>query len=134
MFRLLYQLYHFHHSQITLGINPAKLGHVGAQGIARLCDLLDQHIPRAMQNLNSLLILRFYSTNRIAGPSDSLADRSRIGPVILLPPHIRLHVSRRNEFYIMSEFPDFLRPIMGRGTGFHTHKTGLLFAKPIQNF
>ena len=63
---------------------------------------------------------------RTAGPATPparrLADRRRVGRVILVAPDIGLHVRRRDQSDLVREPDLHLRPMMRRRTGLHRHE------------
>jgi hypothetical protein len=72
----------------------------------------------------SLLALRRHKAHgRALG---CLADRLRIGHIILLPLNERLHVSRRDQSDLMTKPSDLARPVMRAAAGLHGHRAGWL--------
>src|SRR5512133_2307694 len=53
-----------------------------------------------------------------------LADRLRIGHVVLLALDERLHVRRRDQLHRVAELGDLTPPVVGAATGLHGHRAG----------
>jgi len=65
-----------------------------------------------------LRVLDLYEAHRRSG--DRFADRFGIGSTILLAPHIRPDVARRDQAGIIAELPEFSAPMARRSTGFQS--------------
>src|SRR4051812_31315305 len=69
------------------------------------------------------LLLSRFELNKAHGRSpDRLADCLSIGGIVLVALDVRLHVLRRHQPHLVTEFHEFARPIMGRGARLHTDK------------
>ena len=84
----------------TLRRNDAEFGHVSAQCIDQHCALPDQKTARPMQHQYGLLfgVLHWHKPHR--GPRYGLADRLRIGRIVLVALDVGLHVGRGISFTV----------------------------------
>jgi hypothetical protein len=57
------------------------------------------------------------------------ADRRRVGRVVLVAPHIGLHMRRRDQLHLMPERQQLPPPMMRRGARFHRHHARRQFAE-----
>ena len=88
----------------SLRRNDPELRQVTPQSVDRLRALAHQKIARAEQHPAGLLLRRLHGHEAHGGTLCSLADRLRVRRVVLLPLHERLHVDRRDQLHIMTEF------------------------------
>src|SRR5208283_4655692 len=65
----------------------------------------------------------------LARPSRRLADRRRVGRVVLVAPDIRLHMRRRQQSNLMPEFDQRPPPMVSRGARLHRHQTPRQFGE-----
>jgi hypothetical protein len=56
----------------------------------------------------------------------------RIGGIVLLPLDERLHISRRNQPYLVAEPLQLTPPVMGAGTGLQRHDAPWLLCEECQ--
>src|SRR5450631_1972033 len=96
-----------------------ELGKMRPERVRQHPLLPDQQRPRAVQHENGLLIGALDRDKPHVRPAHRLANRLRIGGVILPTLDIGLHVSGRHQLYGMPELCEFAPPIMRRRTGFH---------------
>src|SRR5439155_3246206 len=104
----------------SLRSHNTELGQVRPQGINRLGPLPQQQVARAMLHQPALLLGRLDLHKTHGRAANRLADRFRIGRVILVALDVSLHVLRRHQANLVAEPRQLTRPIMRRGTGFYT--------------
>src|SRR4051812_25103752 len=97
---------------------------MASQGIDGLCALANQQVSRAEHDGSGLRLLTFHGDEAHGGPLGGLADRLRIGHVVLLSLDERLHVRRRDQLHRVAELGDLAAPIMRAATGLHGHRAG----------
>jgi len=85
-----------------LSRNNTKLGEVCPDSIQDHRALWHQQFARPVQYDNTLLLLCNRDKTHVR-PCNCLADRLGVGSVVLLPFHIRLHVSRRDQSDFMTK-------------------------------
>jgi hypothetical protein len=66
-------------------------------------------------------------------PAHRLADRCSIRCVVLVPPHIRLRISRRDQPHLVPQLRQLTRPIVGRRTRLQPHPAGRQLGKERQH-
>ena len=76
-----------------------------------------------MQDQRRLLRLALDRDKAHRGPAHRLADRRRVGRVVLLPPDIGLDILRRHQPDLVPECRELARPVMRRGAGLHADQT-----------
>jgi hypothetical protein len=81
----------------------AELGQVTAQRVDQLDALADQEIAGAEDHGGALSLGALGGDEPHRGPLGRLADRLRVGHVVLLPLHERLDVGRRDQPHLMAE-------------------------------
>src|SRR5215469_12601074 len=109
----------------AFGCDDAVLRQVRPHG-ADLCGPLpDQQVSGTMQHENALCISRLDRHEAHGGSPDGLADRLRIGSIVLVPLHIRLHVSWRHQLDLMAKRRQLARPMMRRRACLHADKARL---------
>ena len=75
-----------------------------------------------MQHQTALLLRRFDLHEAHGRPSHRLTDRLGVSGIVLVALDVGLHVLRRHQPHLMTEFRQFTRPIMGRCAGFHANQ------------
>src|SRR5262245_44269148 len=92
--------------------------------IRELDPLTHQHRPSAVHDHDALLIRRLHFHEAHRRPGHSLANRFRIGRVVLLTLDIRLDVTRWHQSDIVAQPPQFSRPMMRRRTSLYSNQAG----------
>src|SRR5215217_3212935 len=106
------------------GGDHPELGQVTAERVDGLGALANQQVSRAKHNGCGLRLLTFHSHEAHGGALSGLADRLRIGHVILLPLDERLHVRRRDEADRVAELSDLTPPVVGARASLQGHRAG----------
>src|SRR5262249_273813 len=103
--------------------NHAELGQMSAQSVHQTRTLAHQPLPATVQKHGSLLVRRLdrHKTHRRA--PNSLANRFRIGGIVLIALDVRLHVLRRHQPHLVSKRTQLARPVMARRTCFQPDHT-----------
>jgi hypothetical protein len=81
--------------------NDPKLCEMGADHINHCGLLADEQMARTMEHQATLLLHRLGLDEPHIGPGDGLADRLRVGGIVLLSLDIRLDVDRRHQADLM---------------------------------
>ena len=102
--------------------DDAHLGQVTAQSIEQLCALRNQHLPYLVTHQRRLVLKRAHADKSHRGPRNRLANRRRVRRVVLLPPHIGLHINGRHHARVMAELDQLARPMMRRSTGLEPYQ------------
>jgi hypothetical protein len=86
-----------------------------------------------VQHQRTLLLdaLDRYKTHR--WPCDSLADRRRIGRVVLTALQVGFDIDRRHKPRVMPKLLELARPMVRRGTRLHANKARPQFGKELKN-
>ena len=100
--------------------HDAELGHQTTQGIDQHRALLHQHFTDLVNPRRRLLRFTLDLHEAHRWPAHRLADRRRIRRVVLVAPHIRLGVGRRNQLYPVPQLAELARPIIRRCTRLHS--------------
>lgn len=61
------------------------------------------------------------------------ANRLRVGLVRLVPLHVSLHIAGLHQLDVVAEPPQFARPVMRAGTGFHTDQARWLTPEELMH-
>ena len=117
----------------TLPHDKAELGEVAAQGVDQLGPLPDQQVAGAEDDSRALRRRALGRDEAHRRPLRRLADRLRIGHVVLLPLHERLDVSRSDQLGLVAQRTDLARPVVGAGAGLHRHQTARLAGEKGQH-
>jgi hypothetical protein len=117
----------------ALSRNNAELGEVCPDRIQEHRALSHQQVARSMQYENTLLLLGLHRHEAHVGSGDGLADRLGVGGVVLLPFHIRLHLSWRDQPDFVTKRCDLTRPVMRCGTSLHTDQARLQLAEKAEH-
>ena len=117
-----------------LRCHQPELGQVGTKCVDQLRPLADQEIPRPVQHQRALLLdaLDRHKTHR--WPRDGLADRRRIGRVVLAALHVGFDIGRRHEPRVMPELLELARPLVRRCARFHANEARRQIGKELKNF
>jgi len=85
-----------------------------------------------MAHQRRLVLHRAHGNEALARTSCRLANRRRVGCVVLVAPNIGLHVRRRDEPHRKAEFQQLPPPVMCRGAGLHRYDTPRKRVKKLQ--
>jgi hypothetical protein len=94
---------------------------MAAQGVERRRALPDHQLARSMAHQRRLVLHRAHGNEALARTPCRLANRRRVGCVVLVAPDIGLHVRRRDKPHPKAEFQQLPPPVMRRGAGLHRH-------------
>ena len=86
-----------------------------------------------MQHQSTLALGALDGNKAQVGSRHRLADRFRIGRIILLPFHVGLHIGGRDEPHIMTQRADLASPEVRRRACLQTDPTGWKITEKIQN-
>lgn len=113
--------------------SDAEFGEHTAHHVDQLRTLLDQQAANAMKRQRRLLLARLdgHEPHRLTG--DRFADRLGVSCIVLTALHIRLHVSRRHQPYLMTKPGQFARPMVRRSAGLGTYQTWRLLLEKRQH-
>src|SRR5271154_1097949 len=92
--------------------DDANLCQMPAQGVQQPRAVARQRLADAMTHQLGLVLDRSDRHEAHARTPDSFANPPRVGRVVLVAPHIRLHISGRDQLHAMAEFDQFARPVM----------------------
>ncbi len=120
-FRILQQRDEPDHLVRPTRLDDTELRQMPAQRIDQHRALTDQKIAGPVQHQRRLLLGCLDRHKPHRGPHHRLADRFRVGCIVLLPLHIRLHILRRHQPYLVTECAQLTRPMMRRRAGLHAH-------------
>jgi hypothetical protein len=95
------------------------------RAFASCAALPHQQIARPVQHEDALLFSALDGYEAHGGARDRLADRFRVGVVVLAPLDIGLHVGGWHETNLVPKRRQFASPMVCRRTGFHADKAGL---------
>src|SRR5262249_31786549 len=87
----------------------------------------------AVQHQHALLLAVLDRHKSHRWPRDGLADRRRIGRVVLAALHIGFDIGRRHEPCVMPQPPEFARPLMRRCARFHANAARRQIGKELEN-
>ena len=110
-----------------------ELGKVRADRIDDGSLLTDEEMPGAMKRQTALLLGRLGRHEPHVWSGNRLANRFRVGGIVLLSLHIGLHVGRRHQPYSMAKRLKFARPMMRRRAGLDTNEAGRQLLKERQH-
>src|SRR5919107_4006370 len=112
--------------------DEAELSEVTAQRIDQLGPLADQQVACAEDHSSALCFRALRPDEPHRRTLRRLADRLRIGHVVLLPLHERLHIDWRNEPGLVPQRGDLASPVMSAGASLHGHQASWLPSKERQ--
>ena len=109
-------------SFMPLRCHQPEFGQVGTKCVDQLSPLADQEIPRPVQHQRALLLdaLDRHKTHR--WPCHGLADRRRIGRIVLAALHVGFDIGRWHEPRVVPELLELARPLVRRCTRFHANE------------
>src|SRR5437899_4443841 len=116
-----------------LRCHQPELGKVGTKRVNQLRPLADQEISRPVQHQRALLldVLDWHKTHR--WPRDGLADRRRIGSIVLAALHIGFDIGWRHEPCVMPQLLELACPLMRRCARFHANAARRQIGKELKN-
>ena len=106
---------------------------MGAHGIDQLRALADQQVTRPVQHQRSLLLGALDRHEAHRRPRHRLADRGRIGSVVLAALDVGLHIARRHQPHIVAELPELARPLVRRGARLHANQARRQLAEKLEH-
>ena len=109
------------HRRRPLGGDEAELGPMTADRIYQLRALAHQPIALARKHQGCLLIGRFRRHEAHMRPTYSLAQRRRIGRIVLAARHVRLGKLWRDQPHLVPKPRQLAGPMMRRPARFHRH-------------
>jgi hypothetical protein len=115
------------------GGDDAELGQLAAHAVHQLRPLLHQQHPRAFQTARGLLLDALDRDKAHVRTAQRGADRRGIARIILVALHEGLHVSRRDQAYIMAQRTQRARPVMRRAAGLEPDQARRLLAEELLN-
>jgi hypothetical protein len=116
------------------GEDQSELGQMRPHRVADSYQLRGHQLSGAMQDLYRLLLDGLDSHKSHRWAAYCFADCRSINLIVFLPPDIRLHVSRRYEPHVVTQFTDLLRPVCRCRACLHADKARLQLAEPGQHF
>ena len=111
----------------------AELRHVCPERIDQHGSLANQELARPMHHQHALPFSALHRDKAHGRPCDRLADRLRIGRIVLVTLHIGLYIARWHQLDLMTQRHDRSRPVMRRGAGLHADQARRLFPEKRQN-
>jgi hypothetical protein len=84
--------------------------------------LPQQKIARPVLHQPTLLLGRLHPHKSHRRPADRLADRLRVGRIVLTALDVSLHILRRHQTNLMTELRQLTCPVMRGGTGLHANE------------
>src|SRR5262249_30919957 len=116
-----------------LRCHQPELGKVRTKCVDQLSPLTDQEVPRPVQHQHALLldVLDRHKSHR--WPRDGLADRRRIGRIVLAALHIGFDIGWRHEPRVMSQLFELACPLMRRCARFHANAARRQIGKELKN-
>src|SRR5471032_1648156 len=111
----------------------AELGKMRPDRIDHRGLLADEQMAGAMKHQAALLLRRLRRYEPHVGSGDRLANRFRVGHVVLLPLYIGLHVGRRHQPNGMAERLKFARPMVRRRASLNANQAWLQLLEERQH-
>ena len=111
------------HVARSLRHHHPELRTMPAQRVDRHHPLTAQQLARAMQHQQRLLRDALHRHEAHLRPLHRLADRRRIGSIVLVRLDVGAHVLRRQDADLVPETDQRARPVMRPGAGFHPDPT-----------
>jgi hypothetical protein len=97
---------------------------VPAHGVDQLRALAHEQVAGTVQHQRRLLRFALHRHEPHGGPRYRLADRRRVGGIVLAALDVGLDVLRRHQPHVMTKRRQLARPEMGRGAGLHADQAG----------
>src|SRR5476649_238728 len=95
--------------------------------------LLDQHLAHTVDAGGGLLRLGLRRDEAHRRAADRLADRRRVGGVVLVAPDIGFDIARRDQTDRVAEPGEFACPVVRAGAGFHADQARRQLAEPVEH-
>src|SRR5215475_3213878 len=111
----------------------AELGQMPAQSVHQTRTLAHQPLPATVQQHGSLLVGRLDRHKAHRRALNRLANRFRIGGIVLVALDVRLHVLRRHQAHLMAKRAQLPRPVVRRRARLQANQTGRQSTKERQN-
>src|SRR5262249_39493660 len=111
----------------------AELGQMPAQSVHHTRTLAYQPLPATVQQHGSLLVSRLDRHKAHCRAPNSLADRFRIGGIVLIALDVRLHVLRRHQSHLVAKRAQLPRPVVRRRARLQPNQTGRQSTEERQN-
>ena len=118
---------------MPLRCHQPEFGQVGTKRVDQLCPLADQEIPRPVQHQRTLLLDALDRHKPHRWPRHALADRSRIGCIVLAALHVGFDIGRRHEPRVVPELLELACPLVRRCARFHANEARWQFGKKLKN-
>src|SRR5499433_3124281 len=104
-----------------------------AQSVHQTRTLAHQPLPATVQQHGSLLVSRLDRHKAHRRALNSLANRFRIGGIVLVALDVRLHVLRRHQPHLMPKRAQLPRPVVRRRARLQAKQTGRQSTEERQN-
>src|SRR6516165_3252863 len=111
----------------------AELGQMPAQSVHQTCALAHQPLPATVQQHGSLLVSRLDRHKAHRRAPNRLADRFRIGGIVLIALDVRLHVLRRHQPHLVAKRAQLPPPVVRRRARLQANQTGRQSTEERQN-
>src|SRR6516162_3292977 len=111
----------------------AELGQMPAQSVHQTCALAHQPLPATVQQHGSLLVSRLDRHKAHRRALDRLANRFRIGGIVLIALDVRLHVLRRHQSHLVAKRAQLPRPVVRRRARLQANQTARQSTEERQN-
>ena len=108
-------------------------GEMAAQRIDQLGSLAHEQVSGAEEHGTCLLLLGLHGDKPHGRPRCRFGDCRRIGGIVLLALHGRLHIGGRDQPHVMAQLADLADPAVGAGTSLHRNNAARLRCKEVQN-
>jgi len=102
-----------------LGCHHPKFGGMTTDHVAQRRAPIDQLVTYPAQHQRSLLFGRLHRHKPHPRPAHGFANRLRIGRIILVARHVRLHPLRRQKHGLVPQRCELTRPVLRSATGFN---------------
>src|SRR5215472_15736974 len=111
----------------------AELGQMPAQSVHQTRTLAHQPLPATVQQHSSLLVSRLDRHKAHRRAPYRLADRLRIGGIVLVALDVRLHVSRWHQSHLVPKRAQLSRPVVRRRARLQANQTWRQLTEERQN-
>src|SRR5262249_26579078 len=111
----------------------AEFGQMPAQSVHQTRTLAHQPLPATVQKHGSLLVSRLDRHKAHRRAPNRLADRFRIGGIVLVALDVRLHVLRRHQSHLVPKRAQLARPVVRRRACLQANQTWRQSTEERQN-
>src|SRR5262247_4637942 len=111
----------------------AELSQMPAQSVHQTRTLAHQPLPATVQQHSSLLVSRLDRHKAHRRAPNRLADRFRIGGIVLVALDVRLHVLRRHQSHLVAKRAQLPPPVVRRRARLQANQTGRQSTEERQN-